>query len=118
MSESHTNILALVDLVLCLPSSSAVCEQGFSRMKFTKTDWRNRLKSRNLTDQLVIMLHTSEVGDYNPEDAVIMWHLSGPRKKRLRQYNNKKNKGKVDEPITSDEDSSQSDSDSDDNGDD
>ena len=82
----HRNILGLIDLVLCLPSSSAVCEQGFSRMKFTKTDWRNRLLSSSLTDQLVIMLHTSEIEDYAPTEAVLLWHTAGPRKRRCCTY--------------------------------
>ena len=48
MSVGHSNVLAFVDLVLCFPSSS-VCEQGFSRMKYTKTDWRNQLNSSSLS---------------------------------------------------------------------
>ncbi|KAJ8309954.1 hypothetical protein KUTeg_011819 [Tegillarca granosa] len=39
------NILALYDLVLALPASSAVCERGFSYMMQIKEDYRNRLKT-------------------------------------------------------------------------
>ena len=77
MSVGHSNVLALVDLVLCFPSSSAVCEQGFSRMKYTKTDWRNRLNSSSLSDQLTVMLHMPPVGEFNPTDSVLLWHKSG-----------------------------------------
>ena len=77
MSVGHSNVLAFVDLVLCFPSSS-VCEQGFSRMKYTKTDWRNQLNSSSLSDQLTVMLHMPAVGEFNPTNSVLLWHKSGP----------------------------------------
>ena len=39
--EGHTNILALVDIVLTLPASSADAERGFSKLKMTKSDLRS-----------------------------------------------------------------------------
>ena len=81
MSVGHSNVLAFVDLVLCFPSSS-VCEQSFSRMKYTKTDWRNQLNSSSLSAQLTVMLHMPAVGEFNPTNSVLLWHKSGPEVER------------------------------------
>jgi hypothetical protein len=56
--KGHTNILALVDLLLTLPASSADAERGFSEMKMTKTDWRCSLRSFVLNDLLTIHFNT------------------------------------------------------------
>ena len=39
------NVLAVIQLVLTLPSLTADYERGFSAMKATKTDWRASLRS-------------------------------------------------------------------------
>ena len=36
--EGHVNVLAIIDLILTLPASSAANERGFSQMKLTKTN--------------------------------------------------------------------------------
>ena len=41
--SKYYNILALVDLLLTLPAATAIYEQGFSQMKRTKTEYRNKL---------------------------------------------------------------------------
>ena len=56
-----------------MPASSAECERGFSGLKRTKTDWRNRLQSSSITDLLTIEMYTPEVGSYDPTTAVDLW---------------------------------------------
>ena len=36
--EGHVNVLAIIDLVLTVPASSAANERGFSQMKLMKTN--------------------------------------------------------------------------------
>ena len=50
------NMLALIDVVLCIPATSVEAERGFSVMKRVKTDFRNRLKNPALQDLLRIIL--------------------------------------------------------------
>ncbi|RXN11469.1 zinc finger protein 862-like [Labeo rohita] len=45
--HSCPDLLALFDLVLSLPPSTAECERGFSTMKQVKTDWRSNLNPRH-----------------------------------------------------------------------
>ncbi|XP_070560511.1 zinc finger protein 862-like isoform X2 [Ptychodera flava] len=76
------NILALVDLVLSLPASSAVCERGFSLMKQTKTEYRNRLHTKTLSNLLMVKLHTENEKEYDPTSAIHYWNTGGPKKRR------------------------------------
>ncbi|XP_070548832.1 zinc finger protein 862-like [Ptychodera flava] len=76
------NILALVDLVLSLPASSAVCERGFSLMKQTKTEYRNRLHTKTLSNLLMVKLHTKNEKEYDPTSAIHYWNTGGPKKRR------------------------------------
>lgn len=81
--DDHMNILALVDLCLTLPASSAECERGFSLMKVIKTDWRNKLKSSTLTDLMTIVRYSPEVDAYDPTAAVDLWFKNeGSRRSR------------------------------------
>ncbi|XP_041365354.1 uncharacterized protein LOC121380553 [Gigantopelta aegis] len=50
------NIPGLMDLVLTIPATSVEAERGFSVMKRVKTDFRNRLHNRALSDLLRIIL--------------------------------------------------------------
>ena len=58
--DEFPNVLALIDLVLALPSSKADCERGFSAMKATKSDWRASLRSDTLSDLLMIKLESTD----------------------------------------------------------
>lgn len=74
-ADGHTNILMLIDLILSLPASTSDCERGFSKMKLTKTDQRNKLKSTTMSDLILIQLHSSsDIGDYEPSEAINCWN--------------------------------------------
>ena len=51
-------VTCLIDLILSLPCSSSNAERGFSKMKMVKTDWRSKLKDRQLSDLLTVALET------------------------------------------------------------
>jgi hypothetical protein len=67
--------LDLVDLVLSLPASSAECERGFSVMKHTKTDYRNKLTSKTMTHVIRVKLHAAGIEEYDPTPAIHQWNL-------------------------------------------
>lgn len=78
------NILALVDLVLTLPASSADAERGFNRLKITKSDWRSRLHDKHLSDLMMIMLESAEVKSFDPLPAIHYWNET-PRRVREKK---------------------------------
>ncbi|XP_070554930.1 uncharacterized protein [Ptychodera flava] len=77
-----SNILDLIDLVLSLPASSAECEWGFSIMKLTKTDYRNKLSSQSMTEIMRIKLHSPRIEDFDPTPAIHMWNSGSNRQRR------------------------------------
>ena len=80
--DTCNNILALVDLILTLPVSSAEAERGFSLMKRKKKDWRSRLNSSTVSDLMCIVLHMPKVGQYDPTEAINLWNSASIRSKR------------------------------------
>ncbi|XP_070573865.1 uncharacterized protein [Ptychodera flava] len=77
-----SNVLDLIDLVLSLPAGSAECERGFSIMKLTKTDYRNRLSSATLTDIMRIKLQSPNISEFDPIPAIHLWNSSTQRHRR------------------------------------
>jgi hypothetical protein len=86
--KGHSNILALVDLVLSLPAASSDAERGFSELKMTKTDWRCSLRSNVLNDLLTIHFNTPSIGKYDPLPAIQLWNSSVTRKRRPNYMEN------------------------------
>ena len=80
--ESFPNCLQLFDLLLSLPASSAVCERGFSQMKIIKNEYRNRMGNSSLCDLILIKLHSPEVADFDPCQAIHYWNSSSSRARR------------------------------------
>ena len=66
-------MLQLVDLLLCLPASSADCERGFSLAKVIKSDWRSRLRDTAVTNLMAIQLHSPDIMDFDPIPAIHRW---------------------------------------------
>ncbi|XP_014672134.1 PREDICTED: uncharacterized protein LOC106812705 [Priapulus caudatus] len=76
------NILALIDLVLTFPAGSVEAERGFSQMGIVKNDWRSCLLDSNLSDLLMVLLETPEVGEFDPSEAIHLWNSAGSRARR------------------------------------
>jgi hypothetical protein len=115
MFPTKENILALIDLLLTLPSSSAICEQGFSEMKYVKSDWRSSLGNQSLNDLMRILLHSKSVRDFDPTTAIHLWRGSGARSRRpnIRPYGPRKDKLKDIPDVEEDSDLSEDSCDSD-----
>lgn len=79
--EGHRNFLALVDIILSLPTSSADAERGFSEMKMVKTDWRCRLRTEALNDLMHIKFNTQDVAQFNPLSSIHLWNSSAVRQR-------------------------------------
>ena len=69
--------------MLMIPASSADAEHGFSRLKLHKTDQRTRLHDDSVTDQLMVMLHTATIEEYDPMPAIDLWNNAGQRSKHV-----------------------------------
>ena len=80
--KDSKNILAVMDLVLSLPSHSADAERGFSEMKLIKTDWRSCLRPEVLSDLLFVLFHSAEIEHFDPIPAVNVWTNAGTRSRR------------------------------------
>ena len=87
-AEGHSNILGLIDLILSLPASTAECERGFSRMKLTKTEYRNKLKATTMSDLLMIQMNSDPIETYDPTQAIDDWITCGQRKRKVLFINN------------------------------
>ena len=70
-----------MSIVLVLPSSSASCKRGFSRMNCIKIDLRSKLTMGNLDLLMLIGLSDVSVKDFDPNKSIRLWHSSGGQKK-------------------------------------
>ena len=70
-----------------IPVQTATLERGFSLMKRTKTDWRNRLSPKSLSELMMIKLNgPNNMDNFNPEPAIMKWWQAGPRSRRITPY--------------------------------
>ncbi|XP_069105690.1 uncharacterized protein [Argopecten irradians] len=78
----YENILAVIDLLLTIPASSAECERGFSCMKEVKTAYRNRLSSTAMSDLMAVQLLSPGIEQFTPTPAIHKWNADGSRARR------------------------------------
>ncbi|XP_019465901.1 zinc finger protein 862-like [Meleagris gallopavo] len=65
-SKKYPNILALVDLILTPPASSAETEQGFSQMKFVMMHLHSKLMFENvMTDLMTIQMNSPDIKKFD-----------------------------------------------------
>ncbi|XP_071486689.1 zinc finger protein 862-like [Diadema antillarum] len=82
LRDQLPNICCLLDLMLSVPASSADAERGFSRLNLVKSNLRSVMGDDRVTDQLLIMLHAADISEYDPEQAISLWHSGGSRTRR------------------------------------
>lgn len=61
-------------------------------MKLLKTDWRNSLTDEAVTDLIRIALHSADIKEFNPDQAVRQWKKASIRGRRPNQRVWKKKK--------------------------
>ena len=71
------NVMMLIEIILVIPVSTAVCERGFSAMKRIKSDWRSSLSPEMLDTLMLISLEGPSYQEFRAEDAVTRWWFSG-----------------------------------------
>ena len=71
-----------MDLILSLPSATAECERGFSQMKLTKSQYRNKLRSSSLTLLMTIQLHSNSIESFDPTPAIHTWNRNANKSRR------------------------------------
>ncbi|KAI8493938.1 hypothetical protein Bbelb_282850 [Branchiostoma belcheri] len=101
--ERFRDILALVQIVLLFPLSTAECERGFSLMKRIKSDWRSRLTSDTVTALMAISLSPTTVDTFNPDSAIAKWWSAGkaPRRPKTRPYGKRPRQDEADDETSS-----------------
>ena len=50
-------------------------------MKVVKTNLRSKLRSTSLSDQLMVVMESPDISDFDPEEAIALWHSEGCRVK-------------------------------------
>ena len=53
-----------------LPAETSECERGFSQMKITKTQYRNKLRSTSMSMLMTIQLHSPDINAFDPTEAI------------------------------------------------
>jgi hypothetical protein len=74
------NRIFLLELLLSFPLSSAVCERGFSAMKWIKSDWRSSLKPDMLRMLMYIFIEGPTVTSFNGQSVFDLWWSTGTTK--------------------------------------
>ncbi|XP_052778454.1 zinc finger protein 862-like [Mya arenaria] len=81
-SAGPDNIAHLIEVILTLPMSSAVCERGFSAVKRIKSDCRACLNTETLDNLLCVSLEGPSLERFNATRAAHLWWTRGQRQRR------------------------------------
>ena len=72
-SSKWKNILALIELLFCLPMANDRIERAFSVMKAIKTDHRNCFGEDHFDDLMHITIDGPPLSQWNASQAVPLW---------------------------------------------
>lgn len=72
-SKEWSNVLAIVELLFCLPMSNGRLERLFSEMKLIKSNRRNRLNEDTLDQLLRIKVEGPPLSEWDASHAVELW---------------------------------------------
>ena len=72
-SKKWANILALVELIFCLPMSNGHLKQVFSTLKLIKCERRTSSGQDRLDNLLRIAVDSPSLSDWDPDGAVQHW---------------------------------------------
>ena len=81
MDKEHQHefkeLLKIMEIVLVLPLSNAICERGFSTMKRVKTCLRSSMDVSMLDRLMLIAIEGESVQDFDPTDYINFWLTTG-----------------------------------------
>ena len=72
-SKKWMNILAVVELLVCLPMANGRVERAFSAMNVIKTNWRNCLGEDHLDDLMRIAIDGPPLPLWDASGAINLW---------------------------------------------
>ena len=78
--QPFAHMLDVTDLIMSLSAGSPECEQGFSQLKITKSQYRNKLKSTTLTMLMTIQLYSGNVAEVYANQAIHQRNLHHNRR--------------------------------------
>lgn len=68
-------MMAIIDLLNCIPPTSVKCETTFSQMKLIKTSKRTSMKGSTLNCLLTVKLLSPSIHDFDPKSSVDRWQV-------------------------------------------
>ena len=71
--ENVKHILPLVNSMVTISPSTAVCERGFSAMNKIKIESRTSLSQETLKNLMRISIDGPNLNEYNATDSVVHW---------------------------------------------
>ncbi|XP_015763634.1 PREDICTED: zinc finger protein 862-like [Acropora digitifera] len=78
-----SHILLVVEIMMVLSASTAVCERSFSAMNRIKTNLKTNMKQETLQDLLLVSTASPDVKEFSPEEAISVWIGSGKNKRHF-----------------------------------
>ena len=78
------NVLAIVELLFCVPVANGHLERVFSQLKLIKTNRRNSIKEDTLDHLVRINVEGPSLSDWDPTDAMQLWWRDKAR--RVNQH--------------------------------
>lgn len=80
IANMFPKVTSLYEFVATLPLSTADCERGFSLMNIVKTDLRNRLSIKHLSNLMLINLEGGVSNQFAFKQAFNEWCVAKPRR--------------------------------------
>lgn len=81
--DNLRHILSIVEIMMVLSASTAVCERSFSAMNRIKTNLKTNMKQETLQDLMVVSTASPGVKEFSPDEAISVWISSGNKKKHF-----------------------------------
>ena len=80
--SKYNNLLKVVNILLVLPMTTAVCKRGFSCLNRIKSDQRTRLVERTTEDLMRISIDGPSIEEFDPIPAIEIWWKDTKRTRR------------------------------------
>ena len=82
-SDNLSSILSIVEVMMVLSVSTAVCETSFSTMNRIKTSLKTNMTQEVLQDLMMVSTTSASIKDFSPQEAISIWISSGQRKRHF-----------------------------------
>lgn len=83
-ANKWSNVLAIVELLFCVPVANGHLERVFSQLKLIKTNRRTSITENTLDDLVRINVEGPSLSDWDPTDAMQLWWRDKARRVNQR----------------------------------